>query len=603
MTSLGRQAERLAHRDQQMQEAEQLLGGMPQKTGVAKGLFEGRFVSDWVFPYPTIPAGQAAEVEAAVGELTRFCDAHLDPARIDREADIPREVIEGLGKLGILGMTAPGSVGGRGFSQMGYCRLLEVIGARCSSTAIFVNAHHSIGMRALLLFGTDEQKRMWVPDLVSGRKLAAFALTEAQAGSDAANVQTFATPSADGKGFVLNCEKRYITSGGIAGMLTVMARTPVPGSEKTAITAFLVSPDMPGFEVVEPRMQKLGIRGTATAKLAFRNMFVPRENVLGPLGKGLKVALTVLDFGRTTFGACCTGAAKTCLELAVAHANSRRQFNKTLGEFELVKKKIARIAADAYAMEAMTTVTAAFIDRGLEDYMLETAMLKVFTTERLWECINDVFQIYGGSAYFTDLPLERMLRDARINQIGEGANEVLTSFIALVGMRGPRMEFKEIYDTMMKPSRHGMSKAWAAGRNRLSSTVRVPDVPVQSEQVRAQARQLGRLIRHFNFAVNRALITYREPILDMQLVQERIANAAMDLFASTCVLSRIDGEIQSSGRNGNSVSPDHSAADLFLRQSFRRIRDFLAGLTDNDDKTVIAAAKSCLTSGSGKTVT
>jgi alkylation response protein AidB-like acyl-CoA dehydrogenase len=284
------------------------------------------------------------------------------------------------------------------------------------------------------------------------------------------------------------------------------------------------------------------------------------------------------------------------LELAVAHANTRRQFNKTLGEFELVKKKIARIAADAYAMEAMTTVTASFIDRGLEDYMLETAMLKVFTTERLWECINDVFQIYGGSAYFTDLPLERMLRDARINQIGEGANEVLTSFIALVGMRGPGMEFKEIYDTMMKPSLDGMSKAWAAGKNRLSAAIRVPDVPVQSEELRAHAQQLGRLIWRFNFAVNRALITYREPILDMQLVQERIANAAMDLFASTCVLSRIDGEIQFAERNGDAESSDHCAADLFLRQSFRRIRGFLAGLTDNDDEAVIAAAKSCLTS-------
>jgi alkylation response protein AidB-like acyl-CoA dehydrogenase len=353
--------------------------------------------------------------------------------------------------------------------------------------------------------------------------------------------------------------------------------------------------------MLEARMPKTGIKGTATGRFALRDVKVPKENVLGPMGKGLKVALTVLDFGRTTFGACCTGAAKTCLELAIQHASTRRQFNKTLSEFELVKKKIARIAADAYAMEAMTTVTGSFIDRGLEDYMLETAMLKVFTTERLWECINDVFQIYGGSAYFTDLPLERMLRDARINQIGEGANEVLTSFIALVGMRGPGMEFKEIYDTMMKPSRDRISKAWAAGKNRLSATVRVPDVPVQSEQLRAQARQLGRLIWRFNFAVNRALITYREPILDMQLVQERIANAAMDLFASTCALSRIDGEIQLARRNGGAPLPDHSAADLFLRQSFRRIRSFLAGLTDNDDEAVIAAAKSCLTSGPART--
>jgi alkylation response protein AidB-like acyl-CoA dehydrogenase len=431
--------------------------------------------------------------------------------------------------------------------------------------------------------------------LVTGEQLGSFALTEREAGSDAANVQMQASPSEDGSHFILNGEKRYITNAAIAHELTVMARTPVPGKEgKTAITAFLVTPDMPGFEIIEARMPKMGIRGTATGRFALRNVKVPKENILGQMGKGLKVALTVLDFGRTTFGACCTGAAKTCLELAVQHANTRKQFNKTLGNFELVKKKIARIAADAYAMEAMTTVTGSLIDRGLEDYMLETAMLKVFTTERLWECINDVFQIYGGSAYFVDLPLERMMRDARINQIGEGANEVLTSFIALVGMRGPGMEFKEIYDTMMKPSRDRMSKAWAAGKNRLGATIRVPDVPVQSEQLRARGGQLGHLIRRFNFAVNRALITYREPILDMQLVQERIANAAMDLFASTCVLSRMDSEIQFARRNGDAAAPDHSASDLFLRQSFRRIRGFLGALTNNDDKAVLAAAKSSL---------
>ncbi|HEY2143098.1 MAG TPA: acyl-CoA dehydrogenase family protein, partial [Candidatus Udaeobacter sp.] len=198
-----------------------------------------------------------------------------------------------------------------------------------------------------------------------------------------------------------------------------------------------------------------------------------------------------------------------------------------------------------------------------------------------------------------DLPLERMLRDARINQIGEGANEVLTSFIALVGMRGPGMEFKEIYDTVMRPSRDRMSKAWAAGKSRLGATIRVPDVPVQGEELRGHARQLGRLIWRFNFAVNRALITYREPILDMQLVQERIANAAMDLFASTCVISRQDSEIQFARRNGDAASRNRAAADLFLRQSFRRVRGFLAGLTDNDDKAVLAAAKACLARSPG----
>ena len=583
-----------AQRQKEIRQAEELLFGGPQALGFAKGLFQGHFVADWVMPYPRIPATQQAELDGTLIELRQFLDEHLDPAEIDRQADIPRDVIDGLGRVGVLGATSPVEYGGRGFTQMVNCKLLEEIGHRCASTSVFVNALHSIGIRALLLFGTHEQKQRWLPKLSTGEQLGAFALTEREAGSDAANVQMQARPSEDGSYFILNGEKRYITNAGIAQVLTVMARTPMVGSDKTAITAFLVTPDMPGFTILEARMPKMGIRGTATGRFALRDVKVPKENILGPMGKGLKVALTVLDFGRTTFGACCTGAAKTCLRLAIEHANTRKQFNKTLGEFDLVKKKIARIAAGAYAMEAMTTITASLIDRGLEDYMIETAMLKVFTTERLWAIINDAFQIYGGCAYFVDLPLERMLRDARINQIGEGSNEVLTSFIALVGMRGPGMEFKEIYDTMMKPSRDRMGKAWAAGMKRLGAAIRVPDVPVRSEQLRANARQLGRLIWRFNFAVNRALITYREPILDMQLVQERIAGAAMDLFASTCVLSRWDGELQFARRNGDSASADHSAADLFLRQSFRRIRHFLGGLTDNDDRSLLATAKSFL---------
>src|ERR1700716_28273 len=492
-----------AQRQKEIAQAEELLFAGPQALGFAKGLFLGRFVADWVMPYPRIPAAQQTELDKSMAELRQFLDADLDPAEIDRQADIPRKVIDGLGRVGVLGMTAPAEYGGHSFTQMANCRILEEIGRRCASTSVFVNAHHSIGIRALLLFGTHEQKQRWLPKLVTGEQLGAFALTEKEAGSDAANVQMTATPSADGSHFILNGEKRYITNAAIAQVLTVMARTPVPGKPgKTSITAFLVTPDMPGFEMLEPRMAKTGIRGTATGRFALRNVKVPKENILGVPGKGLKVALTVLDFGRTTFGACCTGAAKTCLRLAIEHANTRKQFNKTLGEFHLVKKKIARIAADAYAMEAMTTITASLIDRGLEDYMLETAMLKVFTTERLWEAVNDAFQIYGGSAYLTDLPLERMLRDARINQIGEGSNEVLTSFIALVGMRGPGMELKEIYDTMLRPSR-GLGKAWTAGMNRLGAAVKIPSVPVKSESLRSYASQLSRLIWRFNLSVNK----------------------------------------------------------------------------------------------------
>jgi hypothetical protein len=418
---------------------------------------------------------------------------------------------------------------------------------------------------------------------VSGRKLAAFALTEPEAGSDAANVQTQAVPTGDGSHFVLNGQKRYITNAAIADMLTVMARTPVPGKADTAITAFLVTPDMPGFRITEPRMEKLGIRGTATGRLAFENMLVPRENILGPLGKGLKVALTVLDFGRTTFGACCTGTAKTCLKLAVRHANTRKQFGRPLAEFELVQKKLARMAAATYAMEAMTTVTASLIDRGLEDYMLETAILKVYSTEALWMIVNDAFQIHGGAAYFTDRPLERMLRDARINQIGEGANEVLLSFIALTGMRGPGLRLKALQDGLSRPwAMIGPASRFAAERCRALFVS--PSVPVQSSWLNGYAGRVERLIRGLGNTVHRVLMRYREDVLDRQLVQECIAEAVMEIYAAACVLSRLDRE--------DPRSPQVGAGMLFLEQSTQRARAWLKRVRTANDPEIPAVAQS-----------
>lgn len=583
-------------REEQVRQAEELLFSGPRRRSMAKELFFGRLAADLVMPYPELSESERPKVADALAELKAFCDAHLDPAEIDRSADISREVIDGLARLGVLGMTAPDAVGGRGFSQLAYCRILEELGSRCSSTSIFVNAHHSIGMRALLLFGTDQQRERWLPDLVSGRKLAAFALTEPQAGSDAANVQTTATLSEDGRHYVLNGEKRYITNGAIADVLTVMARAPVPGREETQVTAFLVTPDMPGFRVVVPRMEKLGIRGTATAMLAFENMPVPKENILGPLGKGLKVALTVLDFGRTTFGACCTGMAKTCLRLAVEHARTRVQFGRPLSTFELVQQKLARIAAAAYAMEAMTTVTAGLIDRGLEDYMLETAILKVYSTEALWQVVNDAFQIHGGAAYFTDRPLERILRDARINQIGEGANEVLTSFIALVGMRDRGHEMLAVWDALHHPW-NGVGTLGRFTTGMLSRRIHTPRVPVQSPELTPYARSLGRLIRRFAVAVEWSMIRHREEILDRQLIQQPIAEAAMELYASLCVLSRRDAELRANGRRGDAADWDSAVATLFLKQSARRIRASLDRLVDHDNDAVLDAARRVLDAG------
>ena len=269
-----------------------------------------------------------------------------------------------------------------------------------------------------------------------------------------------------------------------------MARTPDPKGGESKVTAFLVTPDMPGFEVVEARMPKCGIRGTATARLAFHDMPVPAANILGPLGKGLKVALTVLDFGRTTFGASCTGAAKTCLAAAARHAARRRQFGRPLADLELIKKKLAFLAAIAYAMEATTYETAALIDRGAEDYMLETAILKVFSTEMLWQGVYETLQIHGGQGYFTDEPYERMMRDARINTIGEGANEVLKAFIALVGMRDIGEGFKATLEGLKSPSRF-VPTLWRFGRERLVRLARPPAIPVASATAPPRRRRAG----------------------------------------------------------------------------------------------------------------
>jgi acyl-CoA dehydrogenase family member 9 len=578
-----------ALRAKQMEQAEELLFSGREATGFAKALFRGEFRGDALFPYPELPEKDRATVEQAVAAVSEFADTHIDAAAIDREADIPSSVIQGLARLGVLGMAAPAKWGGQGFSQMGYCRIMEVIGGHCSSTAVFVNAHHSIGLRALVLFGTPEQQARWLPPLASGEKLAAFALTEEQAGSDASNVQTTARPSNDGKTYILNGSKRYITNGAIADVLTVMARTPDPRGGDSKITAFLVTPDLPGFEVVEARMPKCGIRGTATARLAFHDMPVPATNILGPLGKGLKVALTVLDFGRTTFGASCTGAAKVCLAAATRHAANRRQFGRPLADLELIKKKLAYLAATAYAMEATTYQTAALIDRGAEDYMLETAILKVFTTEVLWEGVNETLQVFGGQGYFSNEPYERMMRDARINTIGEGANEVLKAFIAMVGMRDIGVGLKNTLDGFKKPSSF-MSTLWGFSRDHLGRLVRTPVVPVVNPMLRPMAESLGRRVARFARTVEWVLVTHRETILDREYVQERIADAAIALVTGACTLSRWDLSIT----QGRSTPAERTAAELYLRMAQSRFDRSLQALSQNDDSLTTAAADSAL---------
>lgn len=578
---------------EQKKQVEELLADAG-KLGFAKSLFHGRVRADLLFPYPALPADQQAAADAATAKVRTFADTHIDATRIDREARIPDEVVRGLGELGVLGMTIPREYGGLGFNQQQYLRTMEILGGHCASTAVFVNAHHSIGCRALVLFGTKAQQEKWLPGLLNGTKLAAFALTEPEAGSDAGGVRTTATPTGDGSAYLLNGVKHYITNGGIADVLTVMARTP-DGKGGTKITAFLVTPDLPGFEVVEARAEKCGIRGTATGKMKFTDLRVPAENILGQPGRGLQAALSVLNYGRVTFGATCTGHAKACLRAMTAHARTRVQFQQPLAEFQLVQKKVAFAAAHTFAMEAMTTQCAAFIDRGADDYMLETAILKVFATEHLWTIVNDTIQVWGGKGYFCDQPLERWMRDARINTIGEGANDVLKAFVAVVGCRAPGEYLQALRDDLLagRWSPRNLLAGLGAGTSLVAPWLaNTPPVPVSNPGLRDEAHTLGVLVRRFGTTLPHVFLRLRDEttFVQAQLVHERIADIAIDLYAATCTLSRLDS------LRGPDPDPfaDESAGRYFLKLAFRRIRGNFAGLQSNDDVECLTAAKAAL---------
>lgn len=560
----------------QIEEAEEILGKRLETSSFVKGIYFGQCLDNQLPPYPL---STSLDIEQRVQALRSFCEQQVDAAAIDRESLIPDHVIRGLGDLGILGACLPASCGGLELSQTQYCRLLEILGGHCGSTALFVNAHHSIGPRAIVLFGDQRQKDHYLPKLASGQWISAFALTEPEAGSDAANVQTTATPTPDGSGYVLNGEKRWITNGGIAQVLTVMARTPMPDSDETKITAFIVEPQMKGFEVLEKRMDKCGVRGTATARLAFRDMFVPRENILGAIGSGLRVALTVLDFGRTTFGASCTGAAKFCVEKATTHAARRVQFGKTLGSFEMVKRMLADMQSDAYAMAACTYQTSALIDAGASEFMLETAILKVFSTDRLWRIVNDTIQVFGGKAYFADEPYERMMRDARINMIGEGANDVLRAFCALVGMRDVGLELQAVLEAVKRPLAKFGTIGGFAGR-KMSSLFSTPELQVSRPELEEDAHNLGRSITRLGKRVEWLLARHRESIVDQQHQLGRIADAAIEIYVSACVLRRLDCSL----REGVADELQIAAARHYLVGASARIAQSLKDTGNNLDQ-------------------
>jgi alkylation response protein AidB-like acyl-CoA dehydrogenase len=528
---------------------------------------------------------------------TCFFKAEVDADAIDAEERIPQHVIDGLGHLGVLGMTVPTEYGGGGFQHSSYCRVLEHIGQHCTSTAVLVGAHQSIGLKALMLMGTEEQKKQFLPALARGEKLAAFCLSEPEVGSDAANVQTSARLGDDGRHWLINGEKKFATNAALAGFMTVMAKTPVAdnGQTREKVTAFIVTPDLRGFEIVSPNRSKCGIRGSWQATLRFNDMLVPSDRILGQLGKGLKVALSVLDFGRCTLSAGCVGGAKKALAMAVERARTRKQFGRPIGEFHLVKEKLTRMAETVFAMDALTYLCSGLIDRHAEDVILETAICKLFCSEGSWQVIDDAVQIWGGEGYMRSNGLERMLRDARINRIVEGASEVMTAFIALMGMKSVGEELEGVL-------RHAKHPVGNFGRLAQFARTEWNDLVVGHElsglhpQLAAEGHTLARLTRMLARDIVRLLQRHRERILDLELTHQRIAGAVVDLYAMAAVISKLQMMIKSTEGNGHDgqLDRDVTVGRSFCQHAAERVRNRLQTLFSNQDDQILRTADAVL---------
>ena len=366
----------------------------------ARQLFFGSVEDDEVFPFPDELGAEERETLAALLDpLDRFLRERIDEGNINRDTLLDKELLEELAQMGLFGLIIPTEYGGLGLSNTGYARLFERIAATDGSIAVTLGAHQSIGLKGILLFGTDDQKQRYLPTLATGEKVAAFCLTEPTAGSDAASIRLRATRSADGEHWVLDGSKMWITNGGFAEVFTVFAQTEVEldGKREDRITAFIVERSFGGL-TNGPEEHKLGIKGSSTTMLHFDGCKVPNANVLGEVGGGFKIAMTILNNGRFGLAAGCCGGAKRLIRDAATYAMQRKQFNKPIGQFGLIQKKFALMALGVYAAESMTYMTCGLMDRGGRDYAIEAAMSKVFASEMMWRVANECLQVMGGSA-------------------------------------------------------------------------------------------------------------------------------------------------------------------------------------------------------------
>jgi acyl-CoA dehydrogenase family protein 9 len=445
-----------------------------------------------------------------------------------------------------------------------------------------------------VLFGTDEQKARYLPALARGEMLAAYGLTEPETGSDARHIVTRAEPDGSG-GWKITGRKHWIGLAHRAGLITVFAQTEVPGRDGKPTrrpTAFLVRPDMPGFELVGT-VRKMGIRGSTQAELAFADCAVPADHVLGGVGRGFSIAVNVLNGGRLSLAAGCAQSAKLVVGEMARYAEQRLQFGAPLASFEITQRKLSTLAAEAYAADAMVGHLGAALDRADVDASLEAAAAKVFASELIWRATDEMVQVAGGRGYVKPYPYERMLRDARINRIFEGANDVLRVFVALNGVEGPAERLRELGAALRKPIANFNAVAGYA-TDRVRSALRAPadgvDVQIH-RRLLAHKRFLEKHTAELKGAAQAAIVAHRKKLIERQFVIERLANMGIELYARAATLARTQRLLEERGEAA--CAHELALCDLFCVESghrFRGQRELLAGRAEEVDDVRRAVA-------------
>jgi acyl-CoA dehydrogenase family protein 9 len=561
--------------------------GDAERTGVSsfcKSLFLGEIHEELVFPWPEPKAEEQDRIRTLIAAAHEIGD-RIDPSKIEEDRWIGDGLVKELGEAGLLGLYVPEQYGGQGLSQTGYARVFETFNRIDATLSVVLGVHQSIGYKGIVLFGTDEQKERFLPDLCAGRKLAGFALTEPEAGSDAYNIQSRAVQQPDGS-WVLNGEKRYIGNGGKGEVFTAFARCEIDGKDRHI--ALILEKGMKGFEVGE-RFDTMGLRGNDLRRLHFKDVRVPAENVLGEPGEGFRIAMQILNNGRIGLGTGSVGATKDLLNRAIEHVNERRQFGRPLADFELVQEKIAWMVSYLFGLESMCYLTCGLVDQGVEDYSLESAICKVSGTEFLWYAANRVMQLKGGEGYMRTEPYEQILRDIRIFPIFEGANDVMRAFIALSGVKPVGEKLSGLGEIGLADPIGTIGVLFDYVSDRIQREVRPDRITQAHPELKEHAESVSEQVKELREVTESLLREHKQGIVERQFHQKRLAAAVSDIFAQIAVLSRVtqiftDQGVEPSGQ-------ERYIAETFCRRAAKRVRSSFRQLESNDDDRMTAIAK------------